>query len=119
MVTSYSKRSLLFAMCSALLLIATGAQGAPDKLTMDVVISQGRVKDGVKVLKLKRGEKVVLTVISDVPDELHVHGFEKHLKLVPDKAASIEIIANRTGRFTIELHRVATTVGVLEVYPND
>lgn len=119
MVTSHSKRTLIFATCSALIFTATGARAAPNKLSMDVVISQGRVKDGAKILKLKRGQTVLLTVTSDLADELHVHGFEKHLHLVPGKTASIEISANRTGRFTVELHRLAMTVGVLEVYPHD
>lgn len=84
---------------------------------MDIVLSQGRVEGGARTLKLKRGETVLLTVTSDADDELHVHGVDKHLQLAPGKTASMEILAEKTGRFTVEVHRTRMTVGALEVYP--
>jgi FtsP/CotA-like multicopper oxidase with cupredoxin domain len=109
-------------MCSVLLLAVCGlgpiaASGAPAKLSMDVAVTQGRVDGGATTLKLNEGDTVTLNVTSDVADELHVHGLDLHLQIVPGKTSTLDIVANRTGRFTVELHRSRIAMGVLEVYP--
>lgn len=121
MATPHSQRRAALAICSALLLVACGlapiaARGAPAKLSMDVVVVQGRVQGG-KTLKLNEGDTVLLNITSDVSDELHVHGLDRHLQVTPGKISTLDIVANRTGRFTVELHRSRITLGALEVYP--
>lgn len=121
MSTLSTTRRLLLAAAAGSLLLPFGrltwAQTGNPTVRMDLVISQGRVIGGAKAIKLKRGDAVSLTAKSDAADELHVHGVDKKIELAPGKTSSLEFVADRTGRFPIELHRSGTTVGSLEVYP--
>ena len=122
MTKPHNQRRNALAICSGLFLLAYGlapavARGAPPKLSMDVVVVQGRVEGGPKTLKLKKGDAVLLKITSDAADELHVHGLEQHLQIVPGRTSTLDFVANRTGRFTVELHRSGITLGALEVYP--
>ena len=38
-------------------------------------------------------------------------------RLVPGQAARLEFVAQRTGRFTLELHRAGLELGAVEIYP--
>lgn len=114
------KRKQVFAKACILLFIVAGPVGAQTtaiSAQIDFVVSKGRVEGGVRAFKYKRGESIMLRVTSDAADELHVHGVDKHLRLLPGKTASLEFVANRTGRFPVELHHSGLTLGTLEVYP--
>jgi len=89
----------------------------PQAVTGSFVFKEGRVVDGPGILKLKRGDSVELTVSSDRPEEVHVHGYDLHRLVEADRPAKLSFIAKRTGRFAIELHRAGVEIGAIEVYP--
>jgi heme/copper-type cytochrome/quinol oxidase subunit 2 len=49
-------------------------------------------------------EEVTLRVTSDVPEEIHVHGYDKYLDLAPGATASVTFTADIPGIFEVELH---------------
>lgn len=68
-------------------------------------------------LKVQKGEVARFQVISDVSDEVHIHGLNHHFDLKPNQVRTIELPTGHTGAFEIELHKSPLTLGVLEVYP--
>jgi hypothetical protein len=83
----------------------------------DLVVKDGKLASGQSVIQVHRGEQVVLRISSNATDELHLHGYDLHARITPQQTAVLEFNANRTGRFTLELHEAQTELGALEVYP--
>jgi hypothetical protein len=87
------------------------------KDVFDLVVKDGQLASGQSVIQVHRGEHVVLRISSNATDELHLHGYDLYAQITPQKTAVLEFNANRTGRFTLELHKANTELGALEVYP--
>lgn len=77
------------------------------------IAAGGQIERG----KVKEGREVVITVTADVPDEVHLHGYDLSAKVAPGSPARIELTADIAGRFDIELEDLGQLVGVLEVTP--
>jgi hypothetical protein len=84
---------------------------------LELVFADGRVTSGPNVLKVKKDDRVRLSLTSDVADELHLHGYNLHLHLSPGRRTTLEFVAKKTGRFTFELHHADVELGAIEVYP--
>lgn len=111
---SLCRRLLVFALASG----ATWCAGASAAIiAVDLVVAGGKRVSGPNLIKLKRDDVLVLTVISDRADNLHVHGYDLQLDLYAGRPASLRLVARRTGRFGFELHRSGLELGVLEIYP--
>lgn len=82
-----------------------------------LVVKDNKLVSGPKVIRLKRDDQVTLNILTDRADELHLHGYDLHLKLVPDQQATLKFVAKRTGRFGFELHKSGVELGVFEIYP--
>lgn len=87
-----------------------------DKL-ISLVVKNNSLASGESIIKLTEGDNLILTVTSDADDELHIHGYDKEIKLQKDAPIQIMLKANITGRFPIELHNTETEIAVLEVQP--
>ena len=94
---------------------STGA--APTERVFELALKKGRITSGPTRLEVREGDRVVVEVISDAGDELHLHGYDLRLPITPDREARLAFIANRTGRFGLELHHAHAELGALEVYP--
>jgi len=81
-------------------------------------VKEGRVVSGAARLQVHEGDQVVLKIISDRSDEIHLHGYDLHARLVPGETATLAFTATRTGHFGLELHGAHIELGALEVYPN-
>lgn len=55
------------------------------------------------VVAVPLGSSVVIVVVSDAQDEIHVHGYDLFTHLHPDKEAVLEFVADVPGIFEIEL----------------
>jgi len=106
-----------FAYLAAAALISARGAAAEDDRRISLRIVGGNLMAGPTVIRLKRNDAVVLTVLADTADELHVHGYNLKLKLVPNQPATLNFVAKNTGRFTFELHKAGTELGAFEVYP--
>lgn len=69
-----------------------------------VSVTAGKVEPPVGRVEVGKGSTIRLTVTSDVPDELHVHGYDKRATLSPGQPANLEFRADTTGMFEIETH---------------
>jgi plastocyanin len=85
--------------------------------TVDLVIAKGKLVSGPSVVQVKQNDRVVFHVKSDAADEIHLHGYNLHLRLKPRESATLDFIADKTGRFTYELHHADLELGALEIYP--
>jgi hypothetical protein len=83
----------------------------------ELTIKHGRLVAGPAVLRAYEGERITVHIASDSNDELHLHGYDLRTPTKPDSIASLQLTANRTGRFGLELHKAHAEIGALEVYP--
>jgi hypothetical protein len=74
---------------------------------------------GGKVTKLEftEGETVKFRVVSDVPEEVHVHGYNIAKDLEPGKVTTVSFPATITGIFEIEYEHAGEQIGQLRVNP--
>lgn len=88
---------------------------APTFETVRVV--DGQPRGGVKTLKFTTGERVRIQVISDVADEVHVHGYDVSKDVRAGGRVRFSFPAKLEGRFEIELEHAGTPIAELEVSP--
>ncbi|SFF44942.1 hypothetical protein SAMN04488120_104203 [Fontimonas thermophila] len=95
---------------------AQEAPAAPTPRRFHLRVPADTGADGV--LRVRKGEAVVITVSSDRADELHLHGYDLTLDLRPGETGTLAFTAAHAGRFEIELHRGHVALAVLEVIPD-
>ena len=84
---------------------------------MTIVVANGAPKDGIVRKTVKRGDRVLVVVTSDVSDEVHVHGYDLKRNVTPAKPARIAFVAKLPGRFELELEERGLQIGELTVEP--
>ncbi len=85
--------------------------------TFALEIRNGDLVVGESVIKVDQGGDVNIKVVSDVKDELHIHGYDKELILQANIPASVTFKADIAGRFEIELHSSEQAIAALEIQP--
>lgn len=70
-----------------------------------------------QVVKVEEGKEVILSITSEIKDEAHLHGYDLSTGLEPSQEGVIKFIANKTGRFELELENSGVVLGFIEVYP--
>jgi FtsP/CotA-like multicopper oxidase with cupredoxin domain len=66
---------------------------------------KGGVIDGdVRSIKVAKGDTVRIAVSSDVPDEIHLHGYDIEKEAAPGKPARFKFKATLEGAFELESH---------------
>lgn len=75
--------------------------------------------EGGKVTKLRvtEGDTVSFRVVSDVPEEVHVHGYDIAKDLEPGKVVTVSFKGDITGIFEIEYEHAGEQIGQLRVDP--
>ena len=89
--------------------------GEQADVTVDVTVANGKVNPSGATIKVKAGQTVLVTAVSDAADEVHIHGYDKELPLTPGKPASVKFTANMKGTFEIETHESGKLVAKLVV----
>lgn len=79
--------------------------------------AQGDGSGSIRRVTIKRGQRVTLIVSSDVPDEVHVHGYDLMADVAPGSPARISFEASVPGRFEVELESRALQIAELRVGP--
>jgi hypothetical protein len=90
---------------------------APEPVRINYVIVGGEPQGGIQRDSVARGKEVVITVTSDVADEVHVHGYDLMADVAPGAPATIRFTADAPGRFEIELENTGVQIAELEVRP--
>lgn len=92
------------------------AQTQQPQMFMFTVVDGKRVT-GPAVVEVPVNTKISLQVDADKPDELHVHGYDLSKQIAPGKIQSLNFLADRSGRFAVELHGAHTELTTLQVQP--
>jgi hypothetical protein len=69
-----------------------------------MTIVKGTVARNERVLKVEKGDVVQITVTSDAPGVLHLHGYQLEAKLGAGVAQAVSFTAHATGRYPFEWH---------------
>lgn len=80
-----------------------------------VTITKRKVNPPTGRVTVGKGELVRITVTSDVPDELHVHGYDLGARLPAGAPGSVEFRADKTGLFEVETHETGLVLFQLVV----
>lgn len=72
---------------------------------------------GSDTLQAIEGDEIVLNVTSDISEELHLHGYDKHVDLEKGKTVQMKFTADKSGRFPFELENDKIELGALEIQP--
>jgi len=96
---------------------ATTTEAAPAPVQVEVVVVGGEPQGGIVRESVDLDSQVVLTVTSDVADEVHVHGYDLMADVAPGAPATIRFTADAPGRFEIELENTGVQIAELEVRP--
>lgn len=116
---------VVWALAGALFLAAPG-HGAGTR-TVDIEVRNGKVV-GKNSVRVTRGDTVQLRWVSDKPLDLHLHGYDVTVHVMPGTPAEMKLRAHATGRFPVEIHGEKKSSGghshghkplyFLEVYPD-
>nr|WP_185302960.1 hypothetical protein [Streptomyces finlayi] len=72
--------------------------------TLDIEVRRGAVRPAPGRTEVEKGDRVALRVRSDRADTLHVHGYDKEVRLPPGRTTTLTFTADRTGLFEAETH---------------
>ncbi len=73
-------------------------------------ISKGALPAAQRTLRVGKGDTLRLTVTSDTPGELHVHGYRVGARVAAGIPAELRFKAFASGRFPVEWHGAEGTV---------
>ena len=115
-------RSIMAILLSAVAMTSPIAAAAEATAPIHHVIAIEKLKPGVAmpVLRVQQGDSLVIDVTSDRAGTLEIHGYGKEIAVQPGGTVSLSFVANRAGRFPIDLHARDgrhLEVTALEVHP--
>lgn len=86
--------------------------------SFSVVVAGGKPSGGVRTLAATKGDTIKLTVVSDLADEIHIHGYDLHRSIRrPGGSVQFAFRATIDGSFVIELESKAQQIAALRVNP--
>ena len=85
--------------------------------TASVTLVDGDPAEGIVRIEVNEGDTVVLEVISDVSDEVHVHGLDIYGDAVAGETLLMTFEATLAGIWEIELEGTGTQIAELVVNP--
>lgn len=106
-----------------ILALFVGQQKAPaeEKKTkmFSINIHSGHVIADNQKLQITIGDRVEIRWMSDKPVNLHLHGYDIHMKLIAGKTRSMIFDATISGRFPVGIHGTTRhgNIVYLEVHP--
>jgi hypothetical protein len=104
----------------------SGSLRAAELQRFAVSIKNRKVEPAQKLVRVTRGDAIELELSTDEEVELHLHGYDRLIKLGPARPAVLRLDATIAGRFPIEAHGFASDRGgrrghvvllYLEVHP--
>jgi hypothetical protein len=94
---------------------ASGTSAGATGQRIEVWIARGKISGATGRVQVARGTPVTLVVTSDVPDEVHLHGYDIEKELAPGKPATLQFTATLTGVFEVELHKANVVLLRLQI----
>lgn len=93
----------------------THPEPKPKPTTITIRVVEGRPLDGIQRPSVRRNERVVLIVRSDVADEVHLHGYDISREVASGGRVRIGFVAKIPGRFELELENIGVQLAELTV----
>jgi heme/copper-type cytochrome/quinol oxidase subunit 2 len=120
------KRAGLLALLVAVLVVAfvLAKSGSNDNNKTNTTSSGGPVvinvvggkpQGGVQKITVNKGQPVRFKVVSDVSDEIHVHGYNFHKDVKKGGSVSFDFPAKIDGIFVVELENRGEQIASLQV----
>ena len=102
--------------------IAKSGGGSDKTSTTSNVVQTVEIKNakpvgGIKVLKFNKGGTIRFKVHSDVADEIHFHGYDKHQDVKAGGTVAFDVPATIDGKFVVELEGRKEQIASVEVEP--
>lgn len=85
--------------------------------SFELVINNNKIVKGSEIIKVTQEDNVVISITSDEPEELHLHGYDVSAQFEKDTTAELKFNANLSGRFPFELENSKIELGAVEVTP--
>jgi hypothetical protein len=82
----------------------TATEPAPAPRAHRIRLSNGGVIGGVRKIEAEHGDTVRISVTSDAPDVIHLHGYDIERAVGPAKPARFVFKADIEGEFELEAH---------------
>ncbi|MEX2195226.1 MAG: hypothetical protein WD844_08055 [Thermoleophilaceae bacterium] len=89
----------------------------PEPEATRIRVEGGQPVGGLEEITVNTGDTVRLTVTSDGPQQVHVHGYDIIEDAAPDAPARFEFDADIEGVFEVELEGPHTQIAELRVEP--
>lgn len=93
----------------------SGSMASKADQSYSVKLVKGQPSGGPRNFKAKVGDRVMFDISSDEAHSVHLHGYDVESDVEAGGAAMIEITANDSGSFEIEVEDTGTLIGNLEV----
>ena len=93
----------------------TGPNGKPSVPT--IVVKNAKPVGGIRELDYTQGDQVRFKVVSDVSDEVHVHGYDLMKDVAPGHPVTFDFPASIAGVFEAELESRKEQIIDLRVNP--
>jgi hypothetical protein len=81
------------------------SNGGEDR-AVSLRFAKGKAVGGTQDISVTQGDHVTVTLQTDIPAELHVHGYEVSQDVDAGKSGSIKFTADTTGEFEVEAHHL-------------
>jgi heme/copper-type cytochrome/quinol oxidase subunit 2 len=96
----------------------TTSPGKPAQTPVHTVRGKGgKPVGGIQDLDFKKGDTIRFEVVSDVSDEIHVHGYDVKKDVAPGKPATFRFPGRDDGQFVVELESRGEQIANLKVTP--
>lgn len=80
-------------------------------------VKGGQPVDGEKKITVKKGEQIAITVVADVADHAHLHGYDIEKDVGPGTKARFREKADLEGIYELELHDSGAVLAKITVEP--
>lgn len=87
----------------------------PATTVIEVTVAKKVVTPAPRTITVTKGQQIALTVTSDQPDEVHVHGIDVEKELEAGQPGTLTFTASQTGSFEVETHKSGLLLFKLDV----
>ena len=92
-----------------------GSAPAPTVRTLSITVTGGKASGDTGQVAVPLGTPLVVTVNSDVPDEIHVRGYDRKAIVPAGSTASVTFTATKPGVFEVALENSKLALLQLQV----
>jgi hypothetical protein len=85
-----------------------GNTSAAELQRFAITVKNRKVEPAQKLIRVTRGDTLELEFTTDEAAELHLHGYDKLIKVTPAAPTVLRLDAAIAGRFSIEAHGFAS-----------